>query len=151
LEAAIGARLAIEFSTAAALARRIGDGEAFDVAILTPQLIDGLVAMQKIATDGRRRFARTGVGVGARRGHPAGAITNLEDLERVLRAAESVAFTAEGQSRGTIDTAFAQLGITDLMQSKSMLLGPGEAPGAVASGRAELVLTLISEIVDVPD
>jgi molybdate transport system substrate-binding protein len=149
LEATVGATLDIEFSTAAALARRIRDGEAFDVAILTPPLIEALIAEQKIAADAFTRFARTGVGIGARSGASA-AITNLAEFEHALRAAESVAFTAEGQSRAAIDAAFAHLGITDIMQNKTVLLGPGEAPGAVAAGQAELVLTLISEIVPVP-
>ena len=36
------------------------------------------------------------------------------------------------------------------MQAKTRLLGPGEAPGVVAAGGADLVLTLISEILPVP-
>ena len=56
----------------------------------------------------------------------------------------------DGQSRSTIDAAFATVGITEIMQSRIRLLRPGEAPRAVAPGDAELALTLISEILPVP-
>jgi molybdate transport system substrate-binding protein len=64
--------------------------------------------------------------------------------------ARSVAFTAEGQSRRTIDAVFDRLGIADQMRPKVMLLGPGGGPLAVAKGEAELTMTLISEILPIP-
>lgn len=149
LEQTLELRLDIEFSTAAALARRIEDGEAFDLAILTPALIDRLIAAESIHADSRTDFARTGVGVGARPGMSTAALGSSEDLKQLLLAADSVAFTAEGQSRATIDAAFERLGISEAMRDKSLMLGPGEAPGAVVAGQAELVLTLISEIAPV--
>jgi len=149
LEQALGLRLDIEFSTAAALARRIESGEPFDIAILTPALIDTLVESQKITADSKANFARTGIGVGARAGTVQADLSTLQSMRELLLAAESVAFTAEGQSRAAIDAAFERMGITDAMRGKSVLLGPGQAPGAVAAGEAELVLTLISEIVPV--
>jgi molybdate transport system substrate-binding protein len=149
LEQELGLRLDIEFSTAAALARRIEGGEPFDVAILTPALIDTLVAGQKITANSKANFARTGIGIGARDGAIPTDLSTLDNMRDLLLAAESVAFTAEGQSRAAIDAAFERMGITDAMRGKSLLLGPGQAPGAVAAGQAELVLTLISEIVPV--
>jgi molybdate transport system substrate-binding protein len=59
-------------------------------------------------------------------------------------------FTADGQSRATIDAAFERLGIVPEMQMRTILKGPGEAPGVVARGEAELVLTLVSEMIGVP-
>ena len=67
-----------------------------------------------------------------------------------LLHAKSIAFTADGASRATIDTAFASLGITSVMTPRFVLKGPGEAPAAVAKGEAELVMTLASEIAPVP-
>jgi molybdate transport system substrate-binding protein len=150
IERAIGRTLAIEFSTAASLKRRIEDGEAFDVAILTPALIDDLIAQGSVAADSRTEVARTGVGVGVRDGAPPADISTPDALRRTLLEARSVAFTAEGQSRPTIDRAFVQLGIADAMRPKLVLKGPGEAPAAVAAGEAEMVLTLMSEILPVP-
>ncbi|MBF8301096.1 MAG: molybdenum transporter substrate-binding protein, partial [Acidobacteria bacterium] len=150
IERAIGHSLSIEFSTAASLKTKIETGEAFDVAILTPPLIDDLIAQGKVAADSRVDIARAGVGVGARQGAPAADVGTSGALKGTLLKASSVAFTADGQSRITIDRAFDRLGIAEAMRPKIILKGPGEAPGAVAAGEAELVLTLMSEILPVP-
>jgi len=150
IERSVGHPLSVEFSTASSLAERIGAGEPFDVAILTPALLERLIAAQRIAADSSVEFARAGVGVGARAASGAYDVATVAALKATLLAAESVAFTTGGQSRATIDAAFERLGIAAQMQAKTLLLGPGEAPGAVAAGRAELVLTLVSEILPVP-
>lgn len=150
MEDAVGRPLSIEFSTAASLKDRIAGGEAFDVAILTPALVDELVAQQRISSDSRLTFARSGVGVGARAGAPEADVSSTDTLKTTLLAARSVAMTADGQSRRASERAFEQLGIADVVQSKILFLGPGEGPRAVAAGEAELVLTLVSEIVSVP-
>ncbi len=150
IERTIGRSLSIEFSTASSLARNIGGGESFDVAILTPALIEGLIAQNKVVAESRVDLARTGVGVGARPDSGARDVSTPATLKGTLLAAESVAFTADGQSRATIDAAFAELEITQIMQSKAILLGPGEAPHAVAAGEAEIALTLVSEILPLP-
>ncbi|TDI44697.1 MAG: ABC transporter substrate-binding protein [Acidobacteria bacterium] len=150
IERTIGRSLSIEFSTASSLARNIGDGESFDVAILPPALIEDLIAENKIVAESRVDFARTGVGVGARPDSGTRDVSTPATLKATLLAAESVAFTADGQSRATIDAVFAELEITQMMQSKALLLGPEEAPHAVAAGEAEIALTLVSEILPVP-
>jgi len=146
LEMATRIRLSAEFSTAAALKRRIDAGEPFDVAILTPALVDDLVAQGRAVAESRSDLARVGVGVGAREGAPRSDVSTPEALKRTLLDAKVVAYTAEGQSRATVNKALAQLGITAEVDAKSMLTGPGEGPGAVAAGKADLVMTLISEI-----
>jgi len=150
IESVVGLPLDIEFSTAASLAERIEAGEPFDVAILTPALIDRLASGGFIAAEPRVSFARTGVGVGARSGEFSANIRTASEFRTLMLAAGSVAFTAEGQSRRTIDAAFAELEITEAMNAKAVILGPGEGPLAVAAGDADLVLTLISEILPVP-
>ena len=149
LEQTLGYPLAIEFSTAVALKSRIDRGEPFDVAILTPVLIDDLAKQGKLAAS-RTELARSGVGVGFAVTASRPDVSTTAALRRTLLAAKSVVFTADGQSRTVIDTAFAKLGITEQMRAKTLLTGPGEAPLRVAAGEVELVLTLISEIVPVP-
>ena len=146
IEAAIGRPLSTEFSTATALKRSIDAGEPFDVAILTPPLIDDLVMRNKAVAGSRVDVARVGVGVGARQGAPPADVSTPDGLRRTLLAAKVVAYTAEGQSRTTVDKALETLGLTAAIAPKSMITGPGEGPAAVASGKADLVMTLISEI-----
>jgi molybdate transport system substrate-binding protein len=150
LERAAGRSIAFEFSTATALKRRIDGGDVPDVAVLTSGLIDALTASGTLAAASRRDVARVGVGVGMRTGAPSAAIDTPDALKALLLSAQSVAFTAEGQSRTAIDGAFERLEIAEAMGAKSLLKGPGEAPGMVARGEAEVVLTLVSELMDVP-
>jgi molybdate transport system substrate-binding protein len=149
IEKSIGRALDITFSTSAGLKAEIDKGAAFDVAILTPALIDDLSAAGKIAAGSKAGIARTGVGVGAREGAPRRDVATPDALKATLLQARSVAFTEAGQSRATIDAMYKRLGIEGAMRSKAVLKGPGEAPEAVAAGDAELVLTLVSEILPV--
>jgi molybdate transport system substrate-binding protein len=150
LEQAIGHPLSIEFSTSAAFKTKIDGGEPFDVTILTPALVDDLVKSGKVAGDSRVNVGRVGVGVGSKAGAPKADVSTPEALKKMLLASKSVAFTADGASRATIDKAFAKLGITSQMTPKFVLKGPGEGPHAVAQGEAEIVMTLASEIAPEP-
>ena len=96
-------------------------------------------------------MARVGVGVGVRSDAASSEIGTPEALKALLLDARSVTFTADGQSRTAIDRAFERLGIVAEMRAKTILRGPGEAPAAVARGEAAVVLTLVSEIVEVPE
>jgi molybdate transport system substrate-binding protein len=150
IERALGRPVEIEFSTAATLKSRIEKGEAFDATILTPALLHELVQQGHVAGDSVVNLARSGVGVAVREGAPKPDVSTPDALKAALLNAKSVAFTAEGQSRRTIEAAFNRLGIADAMRPKVMLTGPMGGPAAVAKGEAELAMTLISEILPVP-
>jgi molybdate transport system substrate-binding protein len=149
IERAVGHPLSVEFSTASALKTKIDAGEPFDVTVLTPSIIDALIAQGTVVGASRMNFARAGVGVGARPGTPHGDISTVEGLKQTLLDAKSIAFTGDGQSRITIDKAFDTLGIAEAMRAKTVLKGPGQAPEAVAAGEADFVMTLVSEIMPV--
>jgi molybdate transport system substrate-binding protein len=149
IEKAIGRPLDITFSTATGLKAEIDEGAVFDVAILTPALIRELSGAGKIAAGSEAGIARTGVGVGARDGAPPRDVSTPEALKATLLAAKSVTFTEAGQSRATIDAMFKRFDIEEAMKTRTVLKGPGEAPETVARGEAELVLTLVSEILPV--
>ena len=146
IETEIGRPLNAEFSTAIGLKRRIDEGETFDVIVLTPSIVDDLEAKGIVAKGTRVDIARTGVGVGAPANAPKSDVSTPAALKRTILAAKTVAYTAEGQSRATVDKALASLGIADAVAKKAMVTGPGEGPAAVAAGKADLVMTLISEI-----
>src|SRR5262245_38654221 len=60
-EAASGHRLVIDNDTAGGLLKRIEGGEAFDMAIITPNAIDTLIGKGKIVDGSRVAVARVGV------------------------------------------------------------------------------------------
>ncbi len=150
LEVAVGRPIEFELSTARTLTGRLRDGEPFDVALLTPTLIDDLEADGLVAAGTRRDFARVGVGVGVAEGASYAGVATADALRATLLSAGSVAYGANGQSRQTNEAAFEALGIADAVRSKARLTGPGEAPGLVAAGEIDLVLTLVSEVLHEP-
>jgi molybdate transport system substrate-binding protein len=62
-----------------------------------------------------------------------------------------VAYAGNGASRPSIEQMFATLGIADAMRPKSLLeVGSDGAIARVAKGDADLLLTLVSEILPAP-
>lgn len=150
-EKAIGHPLSIEFGTTATLKKEIDAGAPFDVVILTSEAIDALAKDGKIAPSTRHEVSRVGIGVGIRAGATKPDIATAEALKRTLLNAKSITYAKEGASRPTIDKMLERMGIVDAVKSKSLLLdGADQTSAAVAAGKTEILLTLISEIRSAP-
>jgi molybdate transport system substrate-binding protein len=149
-ERAIGHPLALQFNSTAALKKKIAAGEEFDVAMITVEAIDDLIKQGKVAGGSRAALGRSRLGIGIRAGAAKPDIHTPEALKRALLAARSITFPEDGASRPNIEQMFARLGIAAALQSRIMLVqGSGPATQSVADGKAEMVITLFSEIVPV--
>jgi molybdate transport system substrate-binding protein len=62
-ERASGHKVVVTYGLAAVFKQQIESGTAFDLAVLTPALIDDLIKSGKVAADSRTVIARTGLGV----------------------------------------------------------------------------------------
>jgi molybdate transport system substrate-binding protein len=62
--------------------------EQFDVAVLTPEAIDGLIKDGKVVAGSRADLAKTGVGVVVKAGAPLPDISSVEAFKRTLLAAK---------------------------------------------------------------
>jgi molybdate transport system substrate-binding protein len=150
-EKAIGRPLAIDFDTSSSVKKRIEGGEAFDVAILTSDVIADLAKAGKIAAGTNTEIARCGIGIGVRSGAAKPDIRTPESLKKTMLAAKSVTFAEDGASRTYILQMFDKLQITDVMKAKTkMVQGSVRSNANVADGSAEMVLTLVSEILPAP-
>jgi molybdate transport system substrate-binding protein len=146
-EYTIGRPLAIEFDTSSAVKRRIEGGAAFDVAILTSDVIGDLAKAGKIAAGTRTEIARCGIGIGIRAGAAKPDIRTIEALKKTLLAAKSIVYAQDGASKTYILAMFERLGIADVMKAKTVLeQGSVQSNARVAEGSAGMVLTLVSEI-----
>lgn len=146
-ERAAGRPLTIEYGSSAGLKRKIDAGEAFDIAILTPEVTAVLVKAGKIADGTAADLARVGVGIGIRQGASKPDISTPEAVKQTLLKAKSISIAKEGASRGTIDKMFERLGIAQAVASKTKLeAGTEEAGASVAEGRSELDILPMSEI-----
>ena len=144
-----GHTLKIEFNSTATLRQRIDGGEMFDVALLSTEAIDDFVKAGKLAAASRIELARTGIGVGFRKGAVRPDVRTTDAFKQAMLHAGSIVYTRDGASRPQIDTMFDSLGLRTALQPKIKLLPAGQPPEAVAKGEADIVLTLISEIVPV--
>jgi molybdate transport system substrate-binding protein len=146
-EHASGNSLVIEYGSTAELKRKIDGGEAFDAVILGADAVDGLAKAGKVSTASIAEVARAGVGVGVRAGARKPDIHTADGMKQTLLAAKSVTYATEGASRAFIEKMYDHFGITADMKPKVMLApGSGEADAWVAQGKADIVLTLESEI-----
>lgn len=151
-EKSTGNKLIIENDTAGGLQKRIEGGQAFDVAVITPKIIDDLAASGKIAAGTRVNVANVGVGVVVKEGAPKPDIGTVDAFKRALLNAKTVAYIdpASGGSSGIyIDKLLERLGIADQVRAKAKLKMGGYVADLIVSGEAELGLHQISEIVPV--
>jgi molybdate transport system substrate-binding protein len=147
LARAAGRELAIEFGTTAGIRQRIEGGESFDVTILAADAIAALAASGKLAAGTTEPLGRAGVGIGVRAGAPKLDVRTTDSLARALRAAKSVTWVGVGAARPHIERMAATVGITDELRPKTVLASSvEEAVDNVASGKADVLITLVSEI-----
>jgi molybdate transport system substrate-binding protein len=150
-EHAVGHKVAIQFSSSASLKQRIDGGETFDAVVLTPDLIDNLIKQGKVVSGTTTNLARAGIGVGIRVGTPKPDISSLPAMKQTLLNVKSVTYTMSGASRPHIEKMYDRLGIAKEMAPKVILQEmPGRAERVVAEGGADMVITLVSEILPTP-
>jgi molybdate transport system substrate-binding protein len=80
-----GNTLDITYQTVGQHLKLIDSGaESFDVAVLTPEAIDGLINKGKVVPGSRADLAKTGVGVVVRQGAPLPDIGSVAAFKRTL-------------------------------------------------------------------
>jgi molybdate transport system substrate-binding protein len=148
-EKSIGHRVAVQSGTSTSLIEKVNAGEPFDVAIMTTEAMETLGKSGKIAA--RTPLGRSGIGIGSRAGAKKPDIANAEALKKTFLAAKAITYAGDGASRPHIDRMMGTLGIADVMSKKTLLeQGSVRAAARVASGDADLLITLVSEILPAP-
>ncbi len=151
-ERASGHTLVVENDTAGALAKRIGSGERFDVAVLSPALVDDLAGRGFVVPGTRADLARVGIGVAVRDGAALPDIGTLAAFKATLAAAPSIALIdpkSGGSSGIYLEKLFERLGIAGEIAPKAVLVQGGLVAERVARGEAALAIHQISEILPV--
>jgi molybdate transport system substrate-binding protein len=144
-----GNQLVLTIGPAAVMKSQIDQGAAFDVAIVTPPLLDALASSGKVDPDTRANIARSPLSVSVRTGAPKPDIATADALKRTLLNAQSIGYNGQGASRAGIEAMFAKLGIADDVKPKIKLLQIS-TPEAVTKGEVELALSPMSEVITDP-
>jgi molybdate transport system substrate-binding protein len=122
-ERTTGHKIVASYEPAARIAKRIADGEANDVAIITGPGIDTLIKQGKIVAASRANIARSVAGIAVQKGAPIPNISSVENFKQALLAAKSIAISS-GQSGAHLAKVFDQLGITEALKPK-IIIGKG--------------------------
>jgi molybdate transport system substrate-binding protein len=147
-----GHKVIVENATVGALTKRIGGGETFDLAVLTPRAVEELTSQGMFAAGSRQNLARVGVGVVVKEGTPKPDISSVDAFKKALLAAKSVAYidpAAGGSSGIYVSALLDRLGIAGEVKPKAKLIHGGAVAEHIARGEAEVGIHQISEILPV--
>ena len=136
------------FGLAGAHKTKIEEGEPFDVAILTPPLLDDLIAKGRVSAASKSIIARTGLGLMIKAGARKPDIGTVEAFKRTLLAAKSITFASAGASGLAFLATAKQLGIADAIKTKPAASGD-EVNANILSGSSDLAVLPVSEILPV--
>jgi molybdate transport system substrate-binding protein len=146
-----GGKVTMVYGLAAQLKLRISDGEADDVAVLIRPMMEDLLKQGKLAGS-LTNVGGTPVAIAIRIGAPKPDIGTVDALKHTLIVAKSISY-ADPAKGGASGVYFAkvvdQLGLTNELKAKTILVPGAEAPELVAKGEAELGVAQGSEIVSV--
>jgi molybdate transport system substrate-binding protein len=145
-----GNKLAITWELMPAMQRQIEAGVAFDVAVLPPDLMDGVIRTGKVVAASRSEFARTAIGVAVRKGAPRPNLDSVDGAKRMLIEARSIAYTADGALGNAFLAMLERIGIAAEVGPKLKGMPGGTTVEPVVRGEADLAITTVPSILAVP-
>jgi molybdate transport system substrate-binding protein len=147
---AAGRQVSVTYDTSSSIRQRMTGGEAVDAVLATTEAVDGLAKGGQLDSSSMTPLGRAGIGLGMRAGVHRPKIGTAAEVKLTLLNAKSVAYAADGASRPHIERMFERLGIVDEMRAKTLMeQGSTRAAERVVGGDAEILLTLVSEILPV--
>jgi molybdate transport system substrate-binding protein len=150
-EKAAGQKVNIQFGASRNLKESIDQGQAFDLLIVTPQVIDELIKEGKVAAGTKMDLAASNIGVAIRAGRPKPDVSTTQAIKQTLLAAKSIGYVKVGAGTPAFLDMFEKLGITEALRDKTVFqAGAGESMKNLAAGKIDIALALVSEVVHVP-
>ena len=150
VERTIGLAVDVDYASTNMLMDKIVGGETGDLAVLSAEAIDGLIASGVLQKGSRVDLAKSSIGVAIRRGAVAPDISSVDALKAALIAAKSVMYSKTGISGAYMPKLLEKLGIATLIAPKAKNPSQGTVGEALARGEAEIALQQISELLPVP-
>jgi molybdate transport system substrate-binding protein len=130
------------------VARRVQDGESFDVVVLAADAIDQLISAGKLLAGSRMDLVKSGVAIAVRAGAPVPDITTEDDIKRAVLAARTISYST-GPSGVYLLQLFERWGILETIKPRIVQAPPGVAVGSlVAKGEAALGFQQLSELIN---
>ena len=149
-EKSSGRKTAVTYGTSSVLVKRIAGGTPFDLVIMTTE------AMAEIGKAGTLAgaptvVARARVGLGVPHGSRKPAVSTPAEVKQAVLNAKGIAYAGNGASRPSIEAMLSKLGVADAVKGKTFLdVGSDGSIARVNKGDADLLITLVSEIMPAP-
>jgi molybdate transport system substrate-binding protein len=138
------------FDLASAHKTKIEGGAPFDVAILTPPLMDDLIAKGLVSPASKSSLARVGLGLMIKAGTPKPDVSSTDTFKRTLLDAKSITYATAGASGVAFLAIIEKLGIAPQIKAKARPAASGEEINAnITSGASDLAVLPVSEILPV--
>jgi molybdate transport system substrate-binding protein len=147
---ASGQNVSIEYEESAVIQQQVASGKVFDLAILVPQVIEGLIKSGQIKAGTQTDIAKTSLGIGVRSGAPRRDIRTAEAVKETLLSARSITFSKVGSATPVIEKMIERLGIASVINPKIVRTDAGRPADAVGAGQIDLVIAPAGAIVAVP-
>ena len=145
-ETATGVRIDADFAPTLALLKRLRDGEAADLVILTREGLDEMIGEGRVAAGSAADLARSFVGIAVRAGQTHPDISSEAALRKSLLAARSVAYSRLGASGVYFAQLIQRWGIAAEINAKATIVEQGFTAQRLVSGEADLAVQQISEL-----
>ena len=139
------------YAPAGEIAKRLREGERFDILILPEENFAALEKDAMIAGP-KRALAGVGIGLAVKEGAPVPDISSAESVRRLLTQAKSVTYMdpTRGTSGKFIDeVVLPKLGIRDEVRAKTVFGEGGSVAEKVARGEVEIAMQQYTEILPV--
>ena len=139
-------RVALEAIGGVDAAKRVRAGESFDIVVLAADVIDALSGEGRIVAGTRVDIVASPVAVAVRAGAARPDISSGDAVRRAVLAAATVGYST-GPSGAHLAKLFAEWGIADSLQGRTIVAPPGVPVGTlVARGEIELGFQQLSEL-----
>lgn len=129
---------------------RIQAGERADLAILTSDAVDELMASGVLAPGSRVDLARSYVGMAVAPGAPRPDISTVEAFRRTLLEAKTIGYSRAGASGIFFAGLLERMGLAEAVNAKATVIPSGFTGQLLLDGKVELAVQQVSELMAVP-
>jgi molybdate transport system substrate-binding protein len=145
-----GIEVDVNYDVNPAVAKRVMDGEDFDVGLTNPWYVDEMISLGRVMPDIHVPFGRVPLTIGAAGPAPEEIGSSREAVRGLLLNADSIAYTSIGTSGKTFLRAVEMMGLQDRIHDRLHPMGAGEPPIAAAKGQVQYAIAPLSRIIAAP-
>jgi molybdate transport system substrate-binding protein len=144
-----GRQVELEAAGGVEVAKRVGEGEAFDLVFLASDALEQLVVAARVAPESKVDLFRSNVVAAVKKGAAKPDISSVPALKETLKRLNSIG-SSTGPSGKALIALFERWGIYKEIKDKIVVAPPGVPVGElIADGKVEFGFQQMSELIHV--